>query len=43
MMKYGDTYLRAALDETPGGLQGEPYLKALEEFASRDRRFGKIK
>ena len=29
MMKYGDTYLRAALDETPGGLQGEPYLKAL--------------
>ena len=30
MMKYGDTLLRAALDETPGGLQGEPYLKALE-------------
>ena len=30
MMKYGDSYLRAALDETPGGLQGEPYLKALE-------------
>ncbi len=30
MMKYGDSYLRAALDETPGGLQGEPYLKALK-------------
>ena len=30
MMKYGDQYLRAALDETPGGLRGEPYLKAME-------------
>ena len=30
MMKYGDTLLRAALDETPGGLQGKPYLDALE-------------
>ena len=30
MMKYGDTLLRAALDETPGGLQGQPYLDALE-------------
>ena len=30
MMKYGDSCLRAALDETPGGLQGEPYLKALK-------------
>ena len=30
MMKYGDSYLRAALDETPGGLQGKPYLKALK-------------
>ena len=30
MMKYGDTLLRAALDETPGGLQGKPYLEALE-------------
>ena len=30
MMKYGDSYLRAALDETLGGLQGEPYLKALQ-------------
>ncbi|MBR6089307.1 MAG: amidase [Anaerolineaceae bacterium] len=30
MMKYGDSYLRAALDETPGGLHGEPYLKALK-------------
>ena len=28
-MKYGDTLLRAALDETPGGLQGKPYLDAL--------------
>lgn len=30
MMKYGDTCLRAALDETPGGLQGKPYLDALK-------------
>ena len=30
MMKYGDTLLRAALDETPGGLLGKPYLDALE-------------
>ena len=30
MMKYGDTLLRAALDETPGGLQGAPYLEAME-------------
>ena len=30
MMKYGDTLLRASLDETPGGLQGKPYLDALE-------------
>ena len=30
MMKYGDTLLRAALDETPGGLQGKPYLDALK-------------
>lgn len=30
MMKYGDSCLRAALDETPGGLQGKPYLKALK-------------
>ena len=30
MMKYGDTVLRAALDETPGGLQGKPYLEAME-------------
>ena len=30
MMKYGDTLLRAALDETPGGLHGKPYLDALE-------------
>ena len=30
MMTYGDTLLRASLDETPGGLQGKPYLDALE-------------
>ena len=30
MMKYGDKLLRAALDETPGGLEGKPYLDALE-------------
>ena len=30
MMKYGDSYLRAALDKTPGGLQGKPYLKAMK-------------
>ena len=30
MMQYGDSFLRAALDGTPGGLQGRPYLKALE-------------
>ncbi len=30
MLKYGDTLLRAALDKTPGGLQGKPYLEALE-------------
>jgi amidase len=29
MMKYGDTLLRAALNETPGGIQGKPYLDAL--------------
>ena len=29
-MKYGDTLLRAALDEMPGGLQEKPYLDALE-------------
>ena len=30
MMKYGDTLLRAALDEMPGGLQEKPYLDAME-------------
>ncbi len=29
MMKYGDTYLRAALDDTPGGLMGGPYREAM--------------
>ena len=39
MMKYGDSCLRAALDETPGGLQGEPYLKALK---ARERAIGRV-
>ena len=39
MMKYGDSCLRAALDETPGGLQGEPYLQALEV---RERTIGHV-
>lgn len=30
MMKYGDTLLRRALDETPGGTKGQPYLEAME-------------
>ena len=30
MMKYGDSRLRASLDETPGGLQGKPYLDAVK-------------
>ena len=29
MMRYGDVYLREALDNTPGGLLGEPYLEAM--------------
>ena len=29
MMKYGITLLKRALDETPGGLTGEPYLEAM--------------
>ncbi len=39
MMKYGDSYLRAALDETPGGLQGEPYLEALK---AREKAIGRV-
>ena len=31
MMKYGCTLLKAALEESPGGLQGAEYLKAMEE------------
>ncbi|MBE5779258.1 MAG: hypothetical protein E7331_07995 [Clostridiales bacterium] len=31
MMKYGITLLKKACDETPGGLQGTPYLEALEQ------------
>lgn len=30
MMKYGDLYLRASLDETPGGLLGTEYLEAVK-------------
>ncbi|MBQ6527552.1 MAG: hypothetical protein IJI38_03405 [Clostridia bacterium] len=30
MMRYGDALLRASLDETPGGLNGEPYLTAMK-------------
>lgn len=30
MLRYGDAYLRAALEETPGGLRGGPYLAAME-------------
>ena len=30
MMRYGDLYLREALDCTPGGLHGKPYLEAME-------------
>ena len=39
MMKYGDSLLRAALDETPGGLQGEPYLKAMKK---RERAIARV-
>ena len=39
MMKYGDTLLRAALDETPGGLQGKPYLDALR---TREEAIAKV-
>ena len=31
MMKYGNTLLKAALEETPGGLQSEEYRNAMEE------------
>ena len=31
MMKYGNTLLKAALEETPGGLQGMVYRNAMEE------------
>ncbi len=30
MMRYGDIYLREALYETPGGLNGTPYLDAMK-------------
>ena len=30
MMKYGIKLLKAALDETPGGLQGKPYLDVMQ-------------
>ena len=35
MMKYGHGYLRAALEETPGGLLGEEYLEALRYRKNR--------
>ena len=38
-MKYGDSYLRAALDETPGGLRGKPYLEAL---AIREKTIARV-
>ena len=31
MMKYGITLLQQALDKTPCGLRGEPYLQAMEQ------------
>ena len=31
MMRYGDSLLRDALDNTPGGTSGEPYLKVMRE------------
>lgn len=31
MLKYGIKLLKAALDETPGGLQGKPYLEVMEK------------
>lgn len=31
MMRYGISRLRASLDETPGGLGGQPYLDALKD------------
>ena len=31
MMKYGNTLLKASLEEAPGGLKGEEYLRAMEE------------
>ena len=30
MMKYGISFLKSALNETPGGLAGAPYLEAME-------------
>ncbi len=35
MLRYGDTLLKAALDETPGGLSGEPYLEAMKVRAEK--------
>ena len=40
MMKYGDSLLRAALDETPGGLEGAPYREAM---AARKEAIGRVK
>ena len=40
MMKYGDLLLRAALDETPGGLDGAPYREAM---AAREAAIEKVR
>lgn len=39
MMKYGALYLRASLDETPGGLQGIEYLGAIR---AREKMIGSV-
>ena len=39
MMKYGITRLKAALDDTPGGLAGKPYLDAMK---ARDRAIRRV-
>ena len=39
MMKYGDSYLRASLDETPDGLQSAEYREAMK---AREEMIGAI-
>lgn len=41
MMRYGAALLKKALDETPGGLQGAEYLRALDERAAAIRTAGR--